>query len=53
MKERRVFVYKHSGFKIHDVRVHKQKNEFMKILSENIDDCLEILNQFPGPEYEV
>lgn len=53
MKERKVFLYKHNGFKIHDFRLHKQKNEFMKILSENIDDCLEILNQFPGPIYEV
>jgi hypothetical protein len=52
MKARRVFLYKTNGFKIHDVRLHKQKNEFMEIFDNNIDECLKVLNQFPGPEYE-
>jgi hypothetical protein len=52
MRSGRVFVYKHKGFKIHEKRLEKQKNEFMKIMGENIEGCLKVLNQFPGPEYE-
>lgn len=52
MKQRMVFAYKWKGFKIHDPRLQKQKNEFMKIMAENIDACLEILNKFPGVEYK-
>jgi len=53
MRAGRLFAYKRNGFRIHDFRLHKQKNRFMKVMSENIEDCLEILNQFPGPEYEI
>jgi hypothetical protein len=53
MLRRKVFLYKRTGFKIHDKRLAKQKNEFMKIMSENIEECLENLNRFPGLEYEI
>lgn len=52
MLKRKVFLYKRAGFKIHDKRLIKQKNEFMKIMSKNIDKCLIELNKFSGPKYE-
>jgi hypothetical protein len=53
MKAKKVFLYEKSGLKIHDYRLNKQKDEFMEILSNRMDECLGILNQFSGPEYEV
>ena len=53
MLKRKAFAYKRIGFKIHDKRLEKQKNDFMKTMSENIEDCIENLNQFDGPEYEI
>ena len=52
MRSGRVFAYKTKGLRIHEFRLHKQKNGFMKVVEDNIEDCLEVLNKFPGPEYE-
>lgn len=52
MRQGRLFAYKRQGLAIHSPRFEKQKTAFMKILEENIEDCLKILNKFPGPEYQ-
>jgi hypothetical protein len=53
MRSGRLFAYKRIGFKIHEPRLKDQKDRFMKIMSDNIEECLEVLNKFPGPEYEI
>jgi len=52
MRTSRLFAYKTKGFRINEPRLRDQKNKFMEIMNKNIDECLEILNQFPGTEYE-
>jgi len=52
MRSSRLFAYKRKGFRINEPRLRGQRNKFVKIMNKNIDECLEILNQFPGPEYE-
>jgi len=53
MRAGRVFAYKIKGFRIYDKRLKKQKNEFMGIMDEKMEECLKVLNQFPGVEYEI
>lgn len=52
MKRSKVFAYKRIGFKIHDSRLVEIKENFMEIMNKNIDDCLIVLNKFPGVIYE-
>jgi hypothetical protein len=51
MRKGRLFAYKKRGLAIHLPKFKKQKTVFMRIFRENIEDCLKILNKFPGPEY--
>lgn len=52
MRQGRLFAYKRNGLAIHLPKFKKQKTVFMRIFQENIEDCLKILNRFPGPEYQ-
>ena len=53
MRAGRLFAYKRNGFFIHQSRLKNEKNQFLKVMNENIEECLRMLNKFPGPEYEI